>query len=340
MNEITVLGAGYAGLNLVKKIREKDAAVKITLLDKRDFCFDRSAYLESLSHKDTTGINDLAGKNNVNFVRCRVERINPQRKKIYLKEEEPLSYQTLILAPGLKSKEINLKGGHREGFFYFSDIDPHRVRDILKFNNDTAVWASSFLGLRLAVTLKILKKEIRVFASSLDFFADEAGRVISALNEHGIPVYLNVSLEEAIGEGAVKALKISPLKVFPAQAVFVDSGFIPNIDFFDGGPAPAPGENGIFILGDAGRTNLEGEFFYRDNHREIDRQIDQLLDILSGNKTAGAQTYPSGTAAEENGARHADIKNAAEALLKKLEGIPRDNARDSGSAPAQQTVTP
>jgi len=325
MKEITILGAGYSGLNLIKKIRGKNTEMKITLIDKRQFYFDNVTYLESLSHKETIGLNDFAKEYNIEFINCQVEKINPKRKKIYLKEGEPLSFQMLVLASGLKSKKISVNGEHREGFFYFSDIDPYKVRDLLKFNNDTAVYVSSMLGLKLAVTLRILKKEVRIVAPALDFLGEDANRVATALNERGIQLYLNASIEEAIGEGCVKALKIVPLKIFPAEAIFIDSGWMPNIDFFDeaitGVGRCFTKESDIFILGDGNKPNLDGEFFYTDDYKEIDAQTDNLIGVLFSNKTPIIpEKTPNDTGLISD--NQENRKKVVEILLKRLESIP------------------
>jgi len=38
-----------------------------------------------------------------------------------------------------------------------------------------------------------------------------------------------------VGEGVVKAAKLSPLMVFSSQLVFIDSGFVSNLNFFEDG---------------------------------------------------------------------------------------------------------
>jgi NAD(P)H-nitrite reductase large subunit len=276
--EITILGAGEAGLYLTRKLREADKNIKITLIDKTQYYFDKKKLISAFNFKEYVDLAAFSNELNISFIRDKVEKINPELKKIYFKEKEPLDFEFLVISSGLKAKDLSVKGEQREGFFYLSDIDFFQLKDLLKISTEIIVYVCTLLGLKLAFSLRSLGKDVRMLAKSLDFLANQKENVLKALSEKGINFHLDVGIEEVIGEGQIKATKIIPLKVFSSQLVLVDSGFLRNLDFFE---VPLEIKNTvetvygyIYILGDANRQNVENDYFYVNNQDDTKEQAD------------------------------------------------------------------
>lgn len=286
MKEIVILGAGEAGIALVDAIREKNSQCKITLVDKNAYYFNKRELITKLSFKSCLDLKNWAQGKNVDFICDRLERINLNRRKMYFKESEVKDFEVLVVAAGLKSKKMPIKGEHREGFFYFSEINPFKLRDLLKISSESAVYAGTILGLKLALALRSLGKEVTVVADNWDFLEENKERVISFFNEKNIPVYLNSSIEEAIGEGVVKATKITPLKVFSSQLVFVDSGFSPNRDFFEEEISISnhffTNYEEVYCLGRMTGFDVENERFFLHNCEEVKQQSRVLGEFFLG----------------------------------------------------------
>ncbi|MFH1772099.1 MAG: FAD/NAD(P)-binding oxidoreductase [Candidatus Omnitrophota bacterium] len=279
--DITVIGAGMAGLAVIEKIKAKEPASRITLIDKNQYYFNRFDCLNKITEFKWKKISELAEYHRVNFTGAEVERINFKRKKIFLKDSNPIDFELLIIATGLKSKKISARGQHREGFFYLDRIDPFKIRDFIKVSNEAAVSVSTFLGLKLAFALKNRIKEVRVIAENLDFLGDEKDVVLGNLALRGIHAHINCSLEEVIGEGGVKAIKIEPFKVFSSQLVLIDSGFYPNRNFSDEELNKHDylftDYSGVYLIGDAARDNIENDYFFTSASGYIEMQADWLV---------------------------------------------------------------
>ncbi|MBU0693616.1 MAG: NAD(P)/FAD-dependent oxidoreductase [Candidatus Omnitrophica bacterium] len=287
MKEVTVLGAGAAGLAFVNSFREKDSVSKIVLIEKNPYSFNRSDFISKFSLKNWLKLQDWVQGKNIELVCDSVERVNNKRRKIYFKQSQPKEFDILIVATGLTSRKISTKGGHREGFFYLSQIESFKARDLIKVSTEATVYVSTILGLRLALSLHSLGKVVRIVGKTLDFLGEFKEEVINYLKEKNIPVYLDTFIEEAIGEGTVKAAKISPLKVFSSQLVFIDSGFLPNRNFFEEEVYPRDifftGYEGVYFLGDVNREAVEDEFFFSVNSQEAKEQGCILADyVLEG----------------------------------------------------------
>jgi NAD(P)H-nitrite reductase large subunit len=284
--EITVVGVGAAGLEFVKKARELNNDIKITLIDKNTHVFDKEKFIRCLDLKNNINLIDFAASVNAVLIQDPLDRINIERKKIYFKEAEPVGYKSLVMATGLKSKDISIKGSHREGFVYLSDIKPLEIKGLIKISLEIVLYVTTMLGVRLAFVMRRLGKEVRILGDNWDFLGPDKERTVNFLTQRGINVHLNVSIDEVIGEGQVKATKVNPLKVYSSELVFIDSGLTPNLDFFEqpvniSDTLPVS-FNDIYIIGDATRRNIATEYFYEFNQKEAILEADCLAEKLFG----------------------------------------------------------
>jgi NAD(P)H-nitrite reductase large subunit len=284
MKSITVLGAGAAGLAFIEAIRAKDADAKITLIDQNVFSFDRRDMV-SLFLKKRIDLVEWCSKNKVEFISGTAERVNPSRKKIYFKENDPKGYDLLVVATGSINRKVETKGEHREGFFYLYKMEPFFVRDLLKISGEAVVNISTWLGVKLAFSLKALGKEVRVIAGNWDFLGEYKDRLVKAFEARGIQTHFDCLIEEAIGEGVVKAIKITPLKVFSADLLFIDSGFIANREIFS---EVTPGDlavaKDIYVIGEAANSDIENEKFFAYNYENAKAQGLALAEALLADK--------------------------------------------------------
>ncbi len=287
MNSICIIGAGEGGVNFIKEVRKLNSDISLKLIDKRDKYFKRKdvfSYWASLSKLEVISLDGFCKEYSVEFIQAKVERINPNTKRIFLKDSPSIEFDTLIIASGLSSKDISIKGDFKGGFYYLSDISPIEIKDYLKISSDILIYTSTSLGLQLVLFLSLLQKEIKLIADNLDFLGSYKERFYNLFKEKNIDVYCGVSVEEIIGETLVKAVRISLPKVFSSQLVFVDSGFSPNRNFFDEEVTPrnvffSPYRD-IYFLGDVNSLNIDKEYFFIDNFKETQIQAVSLAKML------------------------------------------------------------
>ncbi len=286
MEKITIIGAGVSGLALIENIRKLKLSLDIRLIDKNKFFIPAKSILEApVDISQRIDLDQWARERKVEFINLKCERISAKRKKVYCKTGETFEFEKLIVATGLTSRKLPMKGEHREGFFYFSQIDPFILRDLIKISNEATVYATTFLGIKLAAVLSNLNLEVLVICDNLDFLFPHAEKVVSFLEEKNIPLHQGYSIEEVVGEGSVKAIKLMPLKVFSSQLVFADTGFVPCIDFFDDEMSLSDTffsnfEN-IYFLGDINEKDIENELHFIYNHNNALKQAEIFADFLN-----------------------------------------------------------
>ncbi|MCM8823880.1 MAG: NAD(P)/FAD-dependent oxidoreductase [Candidatus Omnitrophica bacterium] len=296
MREICIIGGGEGGISLIKQLRILDKEVKIRLIEKEDYYFRRRDLFKwwaGLGKMEIFKLKEFAQTLNFDFVKAEVERINFNRRKIYLKEMESIDFDILVICSGVKSKDLSIKGDFREGFFYLSEVKPIVIRDYLKLFTDILIYCSTILGIKLAFYFSYLKKDIKFVAKNLDFLSQYKDIIFNKLSERKIDIYLNSTIEEVIGEATVKATRISLPKVFSSQLVFVDSGFIPNRDYLETNLVTNnfffTNYLGVYLLGDVNNPYIEKEYFFAFNTDNVEKQAQLLANHLVRNEVIDYQ---------------------------------------------------
>jgi NAD(P)H-nitrite reductase large subunit len=285
MKHITVIGAGESGLAFIDRIRENNSKCAITLLDKNTHHFSKATLMANpMDITQRVELNEWTKSREVEFINDTVERINPRRRKIYCKQNEVKDFEVLVVAAGLTSRDISIKGDHRDGFFYISRIDPFKLRDLLSISSEVAIYVSTLLGLKISLAIRTLGKEVRLVSKDLNFLREDKEKVLETLKERGIILHLDSLIEEAVGEATVKATKISPLKAFASQVVLVDSGFSANRRLFEEDLVTCDifftNFDEVYLLGDITREDIENDYFFDFNPSEAKEQASILADYL------------------------------------------------------------
>lgn len=288
MGEITILGAGVSGLALADRISQADSKAKITLIDRNKYNFCPRDLIANPAADKRIELDDWSENRHIHFINSFVERINIKRKKIYFKEGEPIDFNKLIIASGLTSKKMSIKGEHRDGFFYLSQLNRSEFKDNLRISQEVCLYVLTWLGLKLALAIRALGKEVRIISPNLDFLGDDKNKVMDFLGEKGVKFNLGASIEEAVGESSIKAVKILPLKVFSGQLLIIDSGFIPNLDFFEedikAHDTFFTDCQEVYLLGDVNNSKIGDEKFFLFNHDDTLRQSLIFADFLLDSK--------------------------------------------------------
>ena len=269
--DIHILGAGVAGFNLAKRLKENGFSGEIYLIDKRRYYFERKSTF-SLLVKDKIEVVDLkkiSSKLGINFIPKKVERINFSKRRLFFKDGGFSDFKNLVIATGVISKDLSfLKGKNYEGVFFLSEIDPFFVRDYLRISEEITIFSFTFLGIKLAFFLSSLEKEIRLFLSP-SFTVKK--KLLESLISRGIDIHFE-KIEEIIGEKEVKAVKTEKGKFYSSQCVFVDSGFKPNTKLFD----CSLDFSYVYLLGDVKNKEIENRYYFFKNNYFCQKEANSL----------------------------------------------------------------
>ena len=112
---VVVIGGGFGGATAAKYIRRYDSNIKVTLIEpKKTYttCPGSNWYLAGLTSFEsiTHDYSALATKHGINIVHDYVTGIDPTAKQVTLKSGQRLSYDKLVVSPGIDFRWDTLEG--------------------------------------------------------------------------------------------------------------------------------------------------------------------------------------------------------------------------------------
>ncbi|MFH1414155.1 MAG: FAD-dependent oxidoreductase [Candidatus Omnitrophota bacterium] len=242
MKEFVVIGNSAAGISGVEAIRTKDRQSKITVISDEDYnsycrCLI-SYYLSGEVKEDKIFYRpeSFYKNNNINLIlNKKVARIDPKKNRVILEDKSNLGYDSLLIATGSSPKFPEINGIKKKGVFGFRTIkDAKEIAWLVPVTKTACVLGGGLIGLKAAYGLKKRGVDVKVIIGSkqvlsqmLDF--ESAQFVKKRLEENGIELILGENVQEIIGNGDIKAVKLDSGKAIGCSLVIVGKGVSPNI---------------------------------------------------------------------------------------------------------------
>jgi len=141
LKRLVVIGGGFAGLELVKKLKNKP--IQVVLIDKNNFHqFQPLLYQVATSGLEPDSIafplrKQLAGYKNVNFRLTEVLQIKPEENTIYT-TKGVIAYDYLVLATGTATNFFGLKSVQKNGLGLKDIRDSLNIRHMMLQNLEQA----------------------------------------------------------------------------------------------------------------------------------------------------------------------------------------------------------
>src|SRR3712207_278259 len=159
------------------------------------------------------------------LVRHRVEKINPEHKKLSvsrLEDGETFEdfYDRLILATGARAVLPPIAGAGLDGIFvlrFLTDAD-----EVMRYVGERSpkkavVVGGGYIGLEVAENLRRLGMEVSLIEAedriALAYGLEVAERVEEHVEENGVRVYTGAKVEEFVGDGRVEGVRFGDDKL-------------------------------------------------------------------------------------------------------------------------------
>ncbi|NOX97805.1 MAG: NAD(P)/FAD-dependent oxidoreductase [Nitrospirae bacterium] len=286
-----IIGNSAAGISGAEAIRKVDKTGKITMVSAEGYPpYSRcllSYYLagDIEEKKLLFRPEDFYEKNKIEvLLGKKVEKIEPEKKKVILAGKEEIAYDKLLIATGASPKLLNIKGEDRKGVFGLRTVeDVQNILQRLDKVKVAAVLGGGLIGLKAAYGLrkrglrvKVIIKSNRVLSQMLDERAAAIFR--KRIEENGIEVMTGLAAEEILADdGSVKGLKLDNGASVDCQLVVIGKGVTPNIDLVKGTAIKV--SRGISVDEKQG-TNISDIYAAGD--------VAETVDIVSGRTTINA----------------------------------------------------
>jgi|GEM_PF-6767561 len=312
MKKVLIIGAGYAGRSIAQRLK---AHAAVTIVEEKERVWNRELFFPWLAKKatDKEFIIDPArfcAQEKLPYVAARVEKIYPLKKEIGLSTKERLGYDDLIIAAGSTAvKKHECGGDAKQGVFYLGQGDPKELSRLLNEATYVVVEARTYLGITAAAILQrtLPEKETKVVLTN---------PTLRAVWEQHFPddrlQAYDDEINECIGEGMVKAVRIKNNKVLAADIVLFDNGLFPQTQQFEqsglftfqqnalavNDSLSTPLEH-IWALGDVINAQLSDDTILLRGTGGIGRQADRLAHALIPEEGSLNQLPPQPLSEEE-----------------------------------------
>ncbi len=225
---IIIIGANASGVEAASAARKKDRTAEITLLDKEKTAGYSRCGLPFVIGGQIASFKDLIVYSPAYFqmlklnlrLETEVTAINTKEKTITIKTNndavEKLEYDSLIIATGAEPFMPPIKGRDKPGIFSLRNMkDGEKIDTAIRSGAKSAIiMGAGLIGLETGVGLierglKVTVVEMlpQILPQFLD--ADMAKLVQNHLEEKGIQILLNKTVEEFLGSDKVTSIKAS-----------------------------------------------------------------------------------------------------------------------------------
>lgn len=209
---------------------------------------------------------DFAEKDIEVLVRHRVEKIDPEAKKLVVRDLTSGAtfedhYDRLIVATGAKAIVPPVPGADLDGVFhlrFLSDADAILAHISARSPKTAVVVGGGYIGLEVAENLQRLGMEVAVIEAAEQVavaFGPEVSEKIEAhLREKGVQVHTGAEVEEFTGDGRVRGVRFGD-EESAAEVVILAVGIEPTVDLAADAGAVI-GDTGAIQVDKHMRTNL------------------------------------------------------------------------------------
>ncbi len=235
MSNIVIVGNALPAVHTANALRQKGHSGDIKI-----FCpegvppYDRQLLAKFLAKKIKesalfTDANALLKEHQIQALTHEgLGRLSLKRRQVVGVNKNQLGYDQLVLTDVGQVKLPTIKGHHKKGVFdalRFASVK--EMAGFVPFIDQAIVQVTSFLGLNIACALSGHKKEVLIVTPEpilLNGYLDEeSGTLLKQILEaNGVRVIIGQNIEEVIGDGEVKAIRLSSGKIMAGQMVVFD----------------------------------------------------------------------------------------------------------------------
>jgi NAD(P)H-nitrite reductase large subunit len=247
MQHIVIIGNGIAGVTAARHIRKR-TDFRITLISpENDYFFSRTALMYVyMGHMKFEHIQPYENwfwkKNRIELLNGYVTKVDPPNKKLFLRDDRVIAFDTLVIATGSKSNKFgwpgqDLKGV--QGLYSKQDLELLEVtapdREVCK---RAVVVGGGLIGIELVEMLRSRKIPVTFLVRETSFWngvlpKGESQMINEHILEHHIDLRLDTNLKEIISDenGRAKAVLTDKGETISCNLVGLTAGVSPNIDF-------------------------------------------------------------------------------------------------------------
>ncbi|GAA0891275.1 FAD-dependent oxidoreductase [Fulvivirga kasyanovii] len=258
MKHVVIIGNGIAGITAARHIR-KNSDFDITVISaESEHFWSRTAlmyiYMGHMKYEHTKPYEDwFWKKNRINLVRDFVKSIDTAAHRLTLDQNEPLTYDVLILATGSQPNKFGWPGQDLKGVSGMVSLqDLKRIEEHTQNIERGVIVGGGLIGIELAEMLNSRNIPVSFLVREAEFWDNvlphqEAAMISRHIRRHHIDLRLKTELKEILADnhGRVRAVVTGDGEEIACQFVGLTAGVHPNIKLVK--ESPVETNRGILV---------------------------------------------------------------------------------------------
>lgn len=258
MRNYLIIGNGVAGTTAAENIRKQNKDGNITMVTDEDVPFYYRVRLNEYISGDLSEQKLIAKKDqwykdqNIDLrLQTRIVDAQPKEGFVVTKDNQKLSYDSLLLATGSHSFIPPIKGSEKKSVFALRTFqDARDIAAYAKGIDDVVLIGGGLLGLEAGNALRKLGKKVmvveffpRLLPRQLD--VDGAQRLQGIMEEMGFSFWLGAKTLEITGDDLVSGVMLEGGETLSAKMVVISAGVRPNLELAE--PLGLSTDKGIIV---------------------------------------------------------------------------------------------
>lgn len=270
MEHLVIIGNGIAGITTARHVR-KMSDIKITIISSETKHFySRTAlmyaYMGHMRFKELKPYEDwFWGKNKINLLQARVDRIDTDLKILHLDDGERMNYDRLVIATGSKTNKFGWPGQDLpgvQGLYSWQDVQllEENTKDI----SSAVIVGGGLIGIELAEMLLSRNIHVTFLVREDNYWGNilpqEDSEIVSRhILEHGFDLITGTLLKEVLPgpDGRVTSVITDKGEKIECGLVGLTPGVHPNIGFLE--ESNIETDRGV-LVNDYLETNIPGVY--------------------------------------------------------------------------------
>jgi NADPH-dependent 2,4-dienoyl-CoA reductase/sulfur reductase-like enzyme/nitrite reductase/ring-hydroxylating ferredoxin subunit len=250
-----VLGGGAAGAYAAEGMRQAGYKGRIVMITaEEELPYDRpncsKAYLSGEAPEEWMPLRSASFyKKHQIEVRTnhRVTQVNAPNKIIEFEEQEPMSYDKILLCTGGVPRRLKVPGMDLEKVHTLRSLaDSRRIREEAEKAEKAVIIGASFIGMESAASLLEQDCEVTVVAPEkvpfAKVFGEKIGHMMQRMHEEkGVQFMLGHSVKDIEGNGRAETVVLDNGERLEAGLVLAGIGVVPNTGYVRGIPIEIDG---------------------------------------------------------------------------------------------------
>jgi 3-phenylpropionate/trans-cinnamate dioxygenase ferredoxin reductase subunit len=259
-----IVGAGQAGIQIAETLRHEKFAGPIRLIGAEPHApYNRPPLSKKwlLERPDISTLairgGDWLARHNIELLAgMRVERIDRQRRSVYLHDGRELNYRGLALCTGARLRQLPVPGADLAGVYGLKTVDDalalaSALDDCVTREQPLVVIGGGFIGLEVAASARKRGLAVTVLEGLSRLMSRVVAPIVSEATArvhvaHGVELRFDVQITALTGAaGRVTGVQLADGSVLPAGAVVIGVGVSANDELAVA--AGLPCERGIIV---------------------------------------------------------------------------------------------